>query len=362
MKYPNVGVYYDSGSVRYQFSQFKTVLPLKDFESFDTEELFFNSALAKKIAAVHVPYPFDLAFIDKVNRLRLYCDHVYVIATEVHPEIVEFIRNSDHANITFYICGLLNFEMKNAQVKQFMDWFETSTYFYRHWLPEILTRLRPFETKYRAFDILLGRKKLHRDELFRNCQTQPGIGIVTYFNDHNTQLGNNPEEWIWEHTGVRVDKTPEWTVDRVNYYGHTMSLSQIIPINIYNQTAYSVIAETCFHHDFAFFTEKTVKPIIAKRLFVMFAGQYYLANLRKLGFKTFDGIIDESYDEEFDVVVRSQLAWEQMVWLANQPQEQILKQIRPIVEHNFEVMMTNNWATNFRQEFEKDIKQIITKI
>lgn len=359
MNYPNVGVYWDSDTVRYQFSQFKTVLPLKDFRSFDTEELFVESNLAKKIAALHVPYPFDMAFTDKVNRLRLRCHHVYVIATEVHPEIVEFIRNSDHANVTFYICGLLNFEMQHAQVKQFMDWFETSTYFYRHWLPEILTRLQPFDEKYRAFDILLGRKKLHRDQLYYHTRSNPYIGIITYFNENQSDISNDPEKWIWEHTGVRVDRTPEWTVDTVNYFGHRMSVSQIIPLNIYNQTAYSVIAETCFHHDFAFFTEKTVKPILAKRLFVMFAGQYYLKNLRKLGFRTFDGIIDESYDEEFDVVKRAQLAWEQMVWLSEQPQKQVLEQIRPIVEHNFEVMMTTNWAENFRQEFEQDIVHTI---
>jgi hypothetical protein len=240
-----------------------------------------------------------------------------------------------------------------------MDWFETSTYFYRHWLPELLTRLRPFETKYRAFDILLGRKKLHRDELFRHTQENPYIGIITYFNDHDTRLGNNPAEWIWEHTGVKLNDTPEWTVDRVNYYGHSMSLSQIIPVNVYNQTAYSVVAETCFHDNFAFFTEKTSKPIIARRLFVMFAGQGYLANLQRLGFQTFDGIIDESYDQETDALIRWRRAWEQMQWLAAQPQDRILEQIRPIVEHNFTHIMTTNWAEQFRQQFEQDLVRTI---
>jgi hypothetical protein len=285
---------------------------------------------------------------------------VFVIATEVHPEIVAFIQSIDKPNVTYYICGLLNFEMQHAKVKQFMDWFETSTYFYRHWLPEILTRLTPSKNKYRSFDILLGRKKLHRDELYRHTQSFPYIGIITYFNDIGTKFSNDPDQWIWEHTGVKISNTPEWTVDIVDYYGHPMSLSQIIPINVYNQTAYSVIAETCFHDNFSFFTEKTCKPIIAQRLFVMFAGRNYLANLRKLGFQTFDGIIDEGYDSEPDALIRWRRAWEQMVWLAEQPQEEILERIRPIVEHNFNHLMTVNWAENFRCEFEKEIKQIIS--
>jgi hypothetical protein len=359
MLYPHVGVYYDSDSIRYHYSQFKQVNPLTDCASYNNLKEFLNSNCKIKIAGLHVPYPFDQEFRNKVLDLSSQCTHVFVVATEVHPEIVEFIHQTDQSNITYYISGLLNFELKNASIKQFMDWFETSTYFYRHWLPELLTRLRPFETKYRAFDILLGRKKLHRDELYKHTQTQPNLGIITYFNDYNTRLGNDPEEWIWEHTGVKISNTPEWTVDRVNYYGHDMSLSQIIPVNVYNQTAYSVVAETCFHDNFAFFTEKTSKPIIARRLFVMFAGQNYLANLRRLGFQTFDGIIDEGYDTESDALIRWRQAWEQMQWLADQPQLEILERIRPIVEHNFAHIMTINWAERFRQELEQDFVRII---
>jgi hypothetical protein len=359
MKYPNVGVYYDSDSVRYHFSNFKHVNPIHDCVSYNNLEEFLHANCSIKIAALHVPYPFTSKFRDQVLVISAKCDHVFVIATELHPEIAAFIQATDLKNITYYICGFLNFELEHAKVKQFMDWFETSTYFYRHWLPEILTRLQPYHSKYRAFDILLGRKKLHRDQLYQHTRDRPYLGIISYFRDHNTKLGNDPEEWIWEHTGVKIAQTPEWTVDRVNYYGHTMSLSQIIPINVYNQTAYSVVAETCFHDNFAFYTEKTSKPIIARRLFVMFAGKNYLANLRKFGFQTFGSIIDESYDQETDALVRWRRAWEQMVWLADQPQEQILEQVRPIVEHNFEVIMTTNWADNFRQEFEQDLVRTI---
>lgn len=358
MHNPSVGIYYDSDMIRYQLSNFKNIAPLNDFSIFTVEQHFETAVLAARIAALHVPYPFNQEFVDKVDRLKKTCNHVFVVATEVHPEIVTFIQNFDFDNITFYICGLLNFTMRNARVKQFMDWFETSAYFYRDWLPEILNRLRPFDSKYRSFDILLGRKKLHRDQLYSHTKNRPDLGIVTYFNEHSVQL-DNQDKWIWEHTGVKIDKQPEWTVDRVNYYGHSMSISQIIPINIYNQTAYSVIAETCFHDNFAFFTEKTSKPIIARRLFVMFAGRGYLANLRRLGFQTFDTVIDESYDLESDALVRWRRAWEQMCWLAEQPQSEILAKIRPIVEHNYNVIMTTKWAENFRLNFEQDFVEIL---
>jgi hypothetical protein len=359
MSYGTVGVYYDSETVRYHLGLFRNINPVKDFTSFNDSELFLSTNLTCKIAVLHVPYPFNPAFTELVLKLQKNCNHIFVIASEVHPEIVSFIQQADFENITYYICGLVNFQLDLAQVKQFMDWFETTTYFYRHWLPELLTRLKPFETKPKSFDMLLGRKKLHRDQIYLHC-AMGGIdlGELTYFNDTNAVL-DDPKKWLWEGVGVSMERTPNWTIDKVKYYGHEMSLSQVIPIDIYNRTAYTAVAETCFHDNFAFFTEKTCKPIIARRLFIFFAGRYYLQNLQKLGFKTFDGIIDESYDQEFDALVRWRMAYEQMVWLWKQPQEQILEKIRPIVEHNFTHMMTTNWADDFRHTLEQDFVRAI---
>ena len=91
----------------------------------------------------------------------------------------------------------------------------------------------------------------------------------------------------------------------------------------------------------------------------MFAGRGYLANLRRLGFQTFDTVIDESYDLESDALVRWRRAWQQMCWLAEQPQSEILAKIRPIVEHNYNVIMTTKWAENFRLNFEQDFVEIL---
>jgi hypothetical protein len=353
MNSQKVGVYINSDTIQYHFSKFQNpqnIDIVKDVNVF--------SSYARRIAALHVPYPFDFKFEQQVKDLANTCEHVFVVTTEVHPEIVRFIRNTDIANVTYYVCGFVNFPLQNARIYPYMDWFETSTYFYRHYLPELLSRLKPFEPKYRAFDILLGRKKQHRDFVYNCIRKDPAVGIYTYFTDENTKFSQDPNQWRWELTGMIMNKIPEWTIDHVDYYGHNMSVSQIIPINIYNQTAYSVIAETCWRDNFAFFTEKTAKPIIAKRLFVMFAGAGYLANLRKLGFRTFGDVIDESYDTETDALIRWQLAWDQVKWLSEQPQSEILERIRPTVEHNAEVMLTTDWHDLFLSQFEQDFARI----
>jgi hypothetical protein len=126
----------------------------------------------------------------------------------------------------------------------------------------------------------------------------------------------------------------------------------VIPINIYNETAYSVVTETNFMNSYTFYTEKTVKPILAERLFVAFGGQHYIRNLHNLGFKTFNGIIDESYDEEPDMAKRYQMVYEQMQYLFAQPQKKILELVKPIAEYNKHHMSTTDWYGDFARELQ----------
>ena len=99
-----------------------------------------------------------------------------------------------------------------------------------------------------------------------------------------------------------------------------------------------------------FFTEKIVKPILAKRLFVVCSGQYYLRNLRKLGFRTFHDIIDESYDAEPNLTKRMGLLLCQINMLYQQDHVALQEQIKPIVEHNFSVMLGANWQKQMIDE------------
>jgi len=352
-----MGVYLNADTVQYHLCQFKHSQPFVDCEIYREVDLFLNSQHPKRVAVLHVPYPFNDEFSLLVKTLTEHCDHIFVVCTELHPITVNFIHDHDHKQITYYICGQLHFDLKHSQVHVFMDWFETSTYFYRHWLPEILHRLQPYTAKKQSFDILLGRPKQHRDFIFDQAIQAADDHVLSYFKFGNEQLNLN--NWQWEQQGVQVDRAIEWTVQPVQYYGRPISVSQILPFKIYNQTSYTVVAETCWQNHFSFFTEKTAKPIIARRLFVMFAGQGYLQSLRSLGFRTFNGIIDESYDHEIDDYIRWRRAWEQVEYIKSQRQAIILEKIRPIVEHNFQVMMTTDWYGIFREQFERDFARIV---
>jgi hypothetical protein len=87
----------------------------------------------------------------------------------------------------------------------------------------------------------------------------------------------------------------------------------------------------------------------------MFGGHYQLRNLRRLCFRTFDGIIDESYDEEPVLAERAKMICSQMKYLFEQDQQTILEQIKPIVDHNYQRMMETDWHGEFAKELKSAV-------
>lgn len=136
-------------------------------------------------------------------------------------------------------------------------------------------------------------------------------------------------------------ETGEWCV---NYNEHQKAtVSSFVPYDIYNKTWYSLVCETRGNGNNLFFTEKLAKPLIAGRIFVLFGQHKQLHYLKQLGFKTFDNIIDESYDSESDDILRYTQAWNQIEFLMSQNPVEIYRQCSSVLEHNRSVIQNTNW-------------------
>jgi hypothetical protein len=310
-----------------------------------------------KKALFHAPFPKHLDFDNlklTFNRIYNHCDEIILLVSELHDVTMDFIQDMDRPKITLFLNGDINVSLKHSKQYHWDNWFETTMGFYKK-NQFLLDKLNPYTVKPKYFDILLGQERIHRTELFSyvNDNKLNDQMIMTYMITPHTSFQTRQEsEWVWEVEGLEI---PDWpmrhTVTKVKYYDQLISLSQIIPVSIYNQTAYTIVAETWgTDNRFTFNTEKIVKPILAKRLFLVASNQYYLRNLRAMGFKTFDSILDESYDVEPDVKKRCDMIGQQIQYLINQPQEKILEQIRPIVEHNQHVMLKTDWIGDFARE------------
>lgn len=316
---------------------------------------FVSSSHQRRVAFLQIPFPYNQSIDHEIDAIYDSADWIFVLASELHERTVDFMHRYDRAKIVYFMCGFLQPNLLNSQTFRFWDWFIHSVHFYKNVRPSTLYDLRPFDEKPRMFDALLGRRKPHRDQVYKYLQSS-GLntqGIVTYLPTlQSTPNGTDfdaveDRHWLWEETGMEGHRDARWTVDSVRYYGHAMSLSQVIPLSVYNQTAYSVVCETNFSNHYVFYTEKTVKPILARRLFIPISHQYYLARLRELGFRTFGHIIDESFDEVEAITERHHMALEQLRWLCAQDQAKILQQIRDVVNHNYDLMMGRDWYQDF---------------
>jgi hypothetical protein len=124
-----------------------------------------------------------------------------------------------------------------------------------------------------------------------------------------------------------------------------------------------IVTETVFYYDKLHLTEKIFKPIVSKQPFMLLASPGNLAYLKSYGFKTFDSVIDESYDSVQDPDLRIEAVVKQLYWYCNlTPDEKtdIIQQLEPIIEHNFHHfygefrhIITREFLDNTRAVFQK---------
>lgn len=117
----------------------------------------------------------------------------------------------------------------------------------------------------------------------------------------------------------------------------------------YQETYFSVVSETCFFHDVGrFLTEKTFKAIAHNHPFILLAPPKTLEYLREQGYKTFHPFIDETYDTITDNMSRMKAVLAETERLCNLPElelQEFIKNMRPIVAHNFKVLLTRTSNT-----------------
>jgi hypothetical protein len=363
----NVGVYHDSGISLWHFDQLNDHcyrFNHKDyFRNPESLNDFLDSNYSLKFAGYHVPFPVEGTWIERFHKVYPQVNHSFVFCSELHERTVEQLRQLDLPNVTIFICGFFNaYNFVNAKVYRWMDWFVTTAYFYSvvnsHLIPE---KIITHHNKEKYFDVLLGCTRVHRDFVY-NYIVENSLQdklILSYHRRADIDLKETG--FIFETDGLELqDKVYKHTVDPVTFHGKKMTLSQTVPFTIYNQTYYSIVAETNFFNEFNFYTEKIVKPIICGRLFIAIAGQYYLRNLKQLGFKTFSSVIDESYDNEPDNTTRWAMAMKQMDILCKRNPFEVYEKISDVVKHNQSLMLSHDWYREFSLQLKSVLDPYLT--
>ena len=137
----------------------------------------------------------------------------------------------------------------------------------------------------------------------------------------------------------------------------------------YLDTYFSLVTETSISNEWCFITEKCIRPMIGLHPFIVFGNPHTLKILKNYGFKTFDKIIDESYDNEFDSKKRFEMAYSEVKKLNNISKEELHEKyysILDILTHNkdlvkklaFEDAVVEDMLVNLKNCINSELKVI----
>lgn len=137
---------------------------------------------------------------------------------------------------------------------------------------------------------------LLEQSLWSNLDSNPGPGRgITH------QLMHTPSVTRSLPLEYEVSRYRTSSIDTDNHYKkYTLFNNEWGEIYLepqaYIDTYFSLVTETVFEYPYSFRTEKIWKPIAMGHPFIVVANQGYYRDLHNLGFKTFNHIIDETFD------------------------------------------------------------------
>jgi hypothetical protein len=167
------------------------------------------------------------------------------------------------------------------------------------------------------------------------------------FKYYDTIAGEYNEKYGLKLTDAKVKKLfnrlPKSLKDEPNDTFNSVSSWTDTQVKSYNNAYFYICTETYTEGPYKSVTEKICKPIANYMPFVFVSFPGALQLLRDMGFKTFDGFIDESYDLEQDTGKRTAMVYEQIKKLCKMTKKQLHNwywKMEDILVHNREHLLT----------------------
>jgi hypothetical protein len=216
--------------------------------------------------------------------------------------------------------------------------------------PEIYTqRNKPYK-----FLFLNGRTRAHRKFLIQSFSQQGMLdhAIWTNLDTHTgiTQeitMMHQGQDLIAEPIPIKLLDT-KYEVDRYRgslnqtltekFVKNTLFQSEWGDIYLnaepYIDTYFSVVTETVFTYPYSFRTEKIWKPIAIGHPWIAVANAGFYRDIKNLGFRTFDKLIDESFDDITNNLDRLHRIKDVIIDLYNSDLPSFMLSAREICEYN----------------------------
>lgn len=121
--------------------------------------------------------------------------------------------------------------------------------------------------------------------------------------------------------------------------------------SIYKHILVDIVAESHVAGKTFFPTEKTIRPMLLKKPFVVFGSQDYLEYLRQMGFRTFSDFWDEDYDG-YEAANRLHKIQTLIDSIAQKPVAELEKMywdMQYTLDHNYNLLMTQTYKKKITQ-------------
>lgn len=159
--------------------------------------------------------------------------------------------------------------------------------------------------------------------------------------DNPLQLDSDPN---WRSAVDRFLTLTPHHCDDLDHHDHNKHGN--VNIDLYQKSYCHIVFETHFDADQSggtFLTEKTFKPIKFAQPFVLAGPQGSLEELRRMGYRVFDGIIDNSYDTISDNTQRWVSLRRAILDIDQSVSAAWMEQCRSDIEHNLQMFMARCW-------------------
>jgi hypothetical protein len=172
--------------------------------------------------------------------------------------------------------------------------------------------------------------------------------------------GQHYTKHVWHNLDLAIGSTDLQNYFEPNNYSSDSSAD-------YNATDYvtagiDIVLETLYDDQRWHLTEKTLRPIACGKPFILAATPGSLEYLKSYGFKTFTGLIDESYDSIEDPVLRLQaivMEMKRIAMLSQQQKRQLYQDLDKICQYNKELFFSDVFFDKVINEFRLNLQTAV---
>jgi hypothetical protein len=321
-------------------------------------------------------YSFD-DFKHQIKKHHLQIEKNFNLENFARDSVVEYcaklgLRGLAHPTNHCDLTILLHSEQHSAHVDQFQQQGYVPVYYWSHgmiardWFRyaehDAILKFDPAQITH---DFLIYNRAWSGTREYRLCFTEQ---IIEHGLTQHCKMSFSPYDN--EYYGQHQFANPEFQIsnfDLEKFFpknNHDATASADYCSADYTNAGIEVVLETLFDDSRWHLTEKVLRPIACGQPFMLMATAGSLQYLRQYGFKTFEGLIDESYDTIQNPRQRLQAVIKEMTRIsALLPEDkiQLFSALNQIAEQN-KYYFFNKFFEQVQQEYIDNMNHAITTI